>query len=119
MEAIREGMKARGITGVRADHKHYHDDLFYNVLTYMHGCGIGMAVYDRIEAETYNPNVALEVGYLFAMRKPVCLLKDRTLTKLQADLVGRLYHEFDPQDPGATIPPMVHKWLSDKGLPKS
>jgi hypothetical protein len=63
MEAIREGMKARGITGVRADHKHYHDDLFYNVLTYMHGCGIGMAVYDRIEAETYNPNVALEVGY--------------------------------------------------------
>ncbi|HEX2109785.1 MAG TPA: hypothetical protein VHF70_10995, partial [Rubrobacteraceae bacterium] len=115
-EAVRSGLDEAGIEGVRADDKRYHDHLFYNVLTYLHGCGLGMAIYERIEAETYNPNVALEVGYLFAMRKPVCLLKDQTLTTLPADLVGRLYDPFDPQDPAGTIPPLVSKWLSDKGL---
>jgi hypothetical protein len=53
---------------------------------------------------------------LFAMRKPVCLLKDRTLETLQADLMGRLYDEFEPQDAAGTIPPVVQKWLVDKGL---
>jgi nucleoside 2-deoxyribosyltransferase len=115
-EAVRTGLEAHGIKGIRADDKRYHDNLFYNVLTYMHGCGLGMAIYERIETQTPNPNVALEVGYLFAMRKPVCLLKDQTLTTLPADLVGQLYDPFDIQDPGRTIPPLVSRWLSDKGL---
>lgn len=85
-EAVRYGLAAHGIEGVRADGKRYHDFLFLNVLTYMHGCGLGMAIYERIETQTYNPNVALEVGYLFAMRKPVCLLKDRTLDTLPQTL---------------------------------
>ena len=116
--AIRAGLAGHGITGVRADDREYHDDLFPNVLTYMHGCGLGIAVFERIEAERFNPNVALEVGYMFAMRKPVCLLKDRTLDTLHADLVGKLFRQFDTQNPGETIPPVVSKWLSDKGLPR-
>jgi hypothetical protein len=115
-EAVRSGLAACGIEGVRADGKRYHDNLFYNVLTYMHGCGLGMAIYERIETQAPNPNVALEVGYLFAMRKPVCLLKDQTLDTLHADLVGQLYDPFDPQDPARTIPPLVSKWLADKSL---
>ena len=91
-EAVKEGLREEAIKGVRADDKRYHDDLFYNILTYMHGCGLGMAIYDRIDAETYNPNVALEVGYMFALRKPVCLLKDQTLATLPADLVTHLTH---------------------------
>ena len=117
--AIKEALAARGIEGVRADDKRYNDDLLPNILTYMHGCGLGVAVFERLEADETNPNVALEVGYLFAMRKPVCLLKDRTLRTLQADLVGRLYDLFDPQNPAETIPPAVKKWLSDKDLPSS
>ncbi len=116
-EAVRHGLKSRGIEGVRADDKRYHDDVFYNVLTYMHGCGMGMAVFERIKANAPNPNVALEVGYLFALRKPVCLLKDETLDALQADLVGKLYDDFDPQDPAGTIPTVVQTWLADKDLP--
>jgi hypothetical protein len=114
--AIKVALAEHSITGVRADDKRYHDDLFYNVLTYMHGCGFGIAVFERIEEDRFNPNVSLEVGYLFAMRKPVCLLKDQTLETLHADLVGRLYDPFDPQDPARTIPPKVSKWLLDKGL---
>jgi hypothetical protein len=118
VDAIKEGLAAHGITGVRADDREYHEDLFSNVLTYMHGCGLGKAVFERIEAERFNPNVALEVGYMYAMRKPVCLLKDQTLSALHADLVGKLFRQFDPQDPGGTIPIVLSKWLSDKELPK-
>lgn len=118
-QAVRTGLENRGMQGVRADDKEYHEDLFYNILTYIHGCGLGVAVFERLEMETSNPNVALEVGYLFAMRKPVCLLKDRTIQVLQADLVGKLYRNFEPQEPQDTIPPLVEKWLSDKDLPSS
>jgi hypothetical protein len=115
-EAIKKALKARGVTGVRADDKCYHDHLYFNVLTYMHGCSMGVAVHDRIKAEAQNPNVALEVAYLFALCKPVCLLKDKTLAALPADLVGWMYEPFDTLNPFETIPPPVSKWLSDKGL---
>jgi len=37
-----------------------------------------------------------------AMNKPVLLLKDKTVTTLQADLAGKLYRPFDPHDPEDT-----------------
>jgi hypothetical protein len=118
-KAVKDGLAAHGIIGVRADDKEYHADLFPNVQTYMHGCGLGVAVFERIEAERFNPNVALEVGYMLAMDKPVCLLKDETLTTLPADLVGKLYREFDPQEPTDTIPKNLSRWLTDRGLSQS
>jgi hypothetical protein len=39
---------------VRADGKEYNPDLFWNVLTYVYGCGFGIAVFERIEAEKFN-----------------------------------------------------------------
>lgn len=115
-EAIKSALKPHGIAGLRADDKQYHDDLFPNVMTYIYGCGFGIAVFERLEAEEFNPNVALEVGYMFGLRKPVCLLKDRTLKTLHADLVGKLYKVFDPQNPTGTIPKVVSEWLYDKEL---
>jgi hypothetical protein len=115
-EAVRDCLADYGIVGVRADGKRYHDNLFYNVLTYLHGCGMGIAIYEGIDTQANNPNVALEVGYLFAMRKPVCHLKDQTLSTLPSDLVGQLYDPFDTYDPAKTIPPVLSRWISDKGL---
>lgn len=53
---------------------------------------------------------------MLGLKKPVLLLKDKTLHALQTDLVGRLYRPFDPQNPGATIPKQVEAWLEDKNL---
>lgn len=116
VDAVKKALNENEIVGVRADDKRYHDDLYYNVVTYLHGCGLALAVFERLEANVTNPNIALEVGYLLAMGKPVCLLKDQTLETLQSDLVGKLYDPFDPQDPDQTIPPLVSRWLRDKGL---
>lgn len=116
---IKKALDPLGIAVVRADDKQYHDDLFPNVLTYVYGTGFGIAVFERIETEEFNPNVALEVGYMFALKKHLCLLKDKTLKTLHADLVGKLYRVFDPLDPVETIPKELSQWLKDKGLDKT
>lgn len=116
VQGIQDALAPHGIKAVRADDKDWHTDLFYNVLTCIYGCTFGIAIFERIESEDFNPNVALEVGYIMALKKQVCLLKDRTLKSLHTDLVGKLYKTFDPQDPIASIPPELTKWMQDKKL---
>lgn len=115
-EAIAKCLEGNGIRALRADIKHYHDELYYNILTYMHGCGFGVAVFERIEEELFNPNISLEVGYLLAMQKPICILKDRTLKTLHTDLMGKLYKVFDPLNASASLDAALTEWLRDKAL---
>jgi hypothetical protein len=114
-EAIRATLQDHGIVGLRADDRQFHDDLLYNILTYVFGCTFSIAVFERIETDEFNPNVSFEVGYAMAIRKPVCLLKDRTLTTLQTDLIGKLYRAFDPHDARTTIAEQLGKWIGEKG----
>jgi hypothetical protein len=115
LKAIKEALKLEGMVARRADDREYNSDLFFNVLTYIYGCAFGVAILEGIEGQTFNPNVALEIGYMFALRKDVCLLKDKALKTLHADLVGKLYRPFDPQDPMGTIPVGIRKWFAEKG----
>ena len=116
VQGIRDSLDAYGIKALRADDKDYHDDLFWNILTYIYGCDFGVAVFERIEQEDFNPNVSLEVGYMMALRKPVLLLKDRTLKNLNTDLIGKLYKVFDPQDISTSMAPQVGRWLKDRNI---
>lgn len=104
------------MTGVRADGKEYHPNLFENIQTYLHGSRFGIAIVERLTGDEFNPNVSLEIGYLLALRKPVCLLKDRTLRALSTDLTGKLYRSFDPQSPETSIPAELEKWMRDRHL---
>ena len=116
IETIKQTGERHGVKIVRADETEFHADLWGNVRTYLHGCGFGIAIYERIGTDEPNANVGLGVGYLMAMNKPVLLLKDKTLETLQADLAGKLYKKFDPHDPGSTIPDQLTKWLADNGI---
>jgi hypothetical protein len=116
VQGIKDALAPYGINAVRADDKDWHSDLYYNVLTCLYGCGFGVAVFERIENDDFNSNVALEVGYIMALGKSVCLLKDQTLTSLHTDLVGKLYKTFDPQDPISSIPSQLTKWMQDKKI---
>jgi nucleoside 2-deoxyribosyltransferase len=84
----------------------------WNVRTYMHGCDFGVAVFERIEHENGTPNVAFEVGYLGALIKPVCILKDRTLQTLPTDLLGSLYYEFDVENLKKSIKTALRQWVA-------
>jgi len=114
--AIRKAFAIHGITVLRADDREFHHDLFLNIQTLMHGCGMGVAVFERIQDEEFNPNASLEVGYMMALGKPLCLLKDQNLKTLPTDLIGRLYKPFDVQNPEETIPSHIDRWICDKGL---
>ena len=110
---VKDALQPHGILGLRADDRQYHTDVFFNILTYMHGCSFGIAVFEQLETLEFNPNVSLEVGYMYGLGKQVCLLKDRALKVVQADLMGKLYIDFESSDPGATIPPGLTRWLRD------
>jgi len=114
LKTIKNILQENDYFGVRADDKLFHNDVLYNILTYLHGCDFGIAIFDKSEVTTFNPNVSLEVGFLLALNKPVFLLKDKNLTMLQSDLAGKLYFEFDPQNIEQAISPMLKKWLLDK-----
>jgi nucleoside 2-deoxyribosyltransferase len=117
IECIKNTCAQHGIAVLRADDdKRYADELLPNVRTYMHGCGFVIALFERIKENDLNPNVSFEVGYMLAMGKPVCLLKDSTLPSLQTDLLGSLYDPFDTQNPETDIPPVLTKWLREKSL---
>ncbi len=115
-KCIRDVCSSVGLEALRADDSRYSDDLLPNIRTYMHGCDFGVAVFERLTSDLFNPNVSLEVGYMLALGKPVCLLKDRTLQALQSDLVGRLYDSFDVQQVEETLPPVLVRWLREKRL---
>ena len=114
-ECIKSTLLQYKIRSFRADDKDYMDDLLANVRTYMHACDFGIAVFDRIQEENFNPNVSFEVGYMMALSKKVLLLKDQTLKNLQSDLAGKLYKPFDIINANDTIPEQIQKWLSDQG----
>lgn len=114
--AIRVVLMRNDICWLRADMNSYHEDLYYNILTYLHGCDFGVAVFEVIEAREYNPNVAFEVGYLKALGKSVCLLKEKALEKMPTDLIGKNYNEFDINNCESTIEIELNNWLFSNGF---
>lgn len=116
LNCLKNTLRNHNITGLRADDKEYMDDLFLNIKTYMHACDFGIAVFERITKEDFNPNISLELGYMLGLEKNVLLLKDQTLKSLPSDLVGKLYKPFDTSEVDNTLPDQLKKWLSDKGF---
>lgn len=77
-EEIKKTLEKHHITVVRADEKEFTDDLWGNVSTYLNCCHAAIAVFNKFddgEKDIYNPNVALETGYMMALGRKVCLLK--------------------------------------------
>ena len=113
---IRAALASHGMSAARADDRQYHDDKYWNIMTYIYGCGFGVAVFERLQADEFNPNVSFEYGYMRGIGKHVCLLKDQTLPRLHGDLDGKLYRPFDTQNARLTIPPQIATWLTDHSL---
>lgn len=111
---IRGTLQEYGLVGHRADDRCYPSDrnLWDNVCTYMLGCKYGIAVLEDILAEEFNPNVALEYGFMRALGKPTLLLKELRF-KPRADILGTLWHEFNILDIPQTVPNAIKKWLED------
>ncbi|MEI6335287.1 MAG: hypothetical protein WCS87_12055 [Methylococcaceae bacterium] len=111
--AIEKSCIDHGLNPVRADQKSYTDDIWDNVLTYMYGCNFAIAVFDQINYREFNPNVALEVGFMLSQTKRILLLKDQAIPALPTDIVGKIYRPFNAHEILKTIPPQLEKWFND------
>jgi hypothetical protein len=114
---LRSALEATGMTALRADDKDYTQELWTNLEVYMTGCEFGIAVFEQIDQRDFNPNVSLELGYMLATGRRCLLLKEQRLPTLPADVVHRLYKEFDAYHIEDTVGQQVRRWVSvDLGL---
>jgi len=102
-----------GLRSLRADQKTYHPELWGNVCTYMLGCSKAVIVFEDIEQREFNPNVALEFGFMIALNKPCLILKEKRLPKPPTDTIGHLWRDFDSFAMEDTIPDQISRWLVD------
>lgn len=113
-EVIRDTIKPFNIQALRADDFQFHDNLYDNIRTYMHGCDFGVSVIEAISNHSYNPNIVFETGYMKALGKPVCLLKDKSIKTLNTDLLGQLYRRLDTHDIQKSVREGLQKWIGDQ-----
>jgi predicted nucleotide-binding protein len=84
----------------------------------MLGCKYGVSVFEEIDERDLNPNVAIELGFMFGLGKRCLILKDQRMPKMPADIIGKLYKQFDTYDMEATIASAVVSWFNDLGFQK-
>lgn len=110
------GLKAR-----RADKKQYEPDLWNNLCVYMLSCEFGLAVLEDRGANELNPNIALEYGFMKAMNKEVCLLREQNFKHDRADLIGKLVRSFRIDDKYVldeqSLKTGIQNWMIDYGIP--
>jgi hypothetical protein len=112
---LRKVLRENGLNPLRADDKMYMRDrnLWNNVCVYMLSCKTGIAILEDRILDEFNPNVALEYGFMRALNKPVLLLADVGFRNLRADIIGTLREQFDITDIVGSIRPPVEKWLRE------
>lgn len=99
------------MNAVRASDRDYTTSLWTNVEVYLTGCKYGIAVFEDIDVRDFNPNVALELGYMMGRGKRTLLLKEQRLRTLPADVVDRLYKPFDSYHIPTTVAAEVERWI--------
>jgi len=117
-EALRSVLGSYDLDPVRADDKMYMRDrnLWNNVCVHMICCKYGIAILEDRVADEFNPNVALEYGFMRALNKPTLLLADVGFRNLRADIIGTLRERFNIMDIKGTIRKPIEKWLKELGI---
>ena len=57
-----------------------------------------------------------KTGYMMALGRKVCLLKDSCLKKLPTDIISKLYKTYDANDIERTVSQQIESWLKDNHL---
>jgi phosphoserine phosphatase len=124
IRAIKDSLAGLGLRGWLASELSLEQQLWDNVRVFMAGCKAGIAVFtsdqakdvDKSSTDVFNPNVSIEAGYMLSRKKPVLMLKDKSLNKLPTDMVGFLYRDFDLQDATLSVNNSIQQWVKTEGL---
>jgi hypothetical protein len=118
INTVKDAVKKEGYHPQLAADTKLHDNLWENVECQMLGCARGIAIVeDRFKPEL-NPNVAVEWGWMRAMKKPVLYLVEKAVptARTPADLMGLIKGRFDWDNPEADIPRLIAQDLPEIGI---
>ena len=76
----------------------------------------GVAVLEGQVRREFNPNVALEYGFMRALDKRVLLLTEKNFKEIRADIGGVVRESFDARQP-KSIAKAVGRWIRDLEKP--
>ena len=116
-DAIRRVFSEFGLTALFAKDRALVEDLWENIQLYMRFSRYGVAVFEEIDEREFNPNISLELGYMYAHNRRCLLLKDRRMPRMPTDICGRIYRDFDVFSLEKSISEQVTAWCErDLGL---
>jgi len=94
-DCIRESLSEYALVARLAKDRAIVDDLWENIVLYMKHSRFGIALFEDIDEREFNPNISLELGYMYALGKRCLLLKEKRMPRLPTDIYGRIYRDFD------------------------
>lgn len=115
-KVMKTSLEEFGLIGHLASDKALSDDVWDNICIYMLGCKYGIAVFEQINEREFNPNVSLELGFMYASGKRCLLLKDSRMPQLPTDVCGMIYNDFDSYKLSPSIQGCIREWVNDLGL---
>lgn len=116
---IKKTLKSYGLNAVLARDVAFDEELWSNVRFCMDHSRYAIVVFESLIKPDQNPNVTLELGYMLALRQPCLILKEKSLSTLNSDIIGRLYTPFDSHKAKKTVSYAIEKWLEKLGHTQS
>jgi hypothetical protein len=115
--SIRNTLSSYGLIARLAKDRALSDDLWENIRLYMSSARYGVAVFEEIDRRDFNPNISLELGYMYALGRRCLLLKDKRMPRLPTDTCGKIYRDFDTYSVAESVSSQVKAWCeTDLGL---
>jgi hypothetical protein len=109
---IVETLARHGFQGVRADRPEWNltNDV-YNPIAVLYCCKYGLALFDEPEAgQTFNPNVAYELGLMHQQRKNCLILKHTSLPQIPFDLIKDLHRPYRSR---SEVRGLIDRWIEE------
>lgn len=107
---LRSALLEYGLQARLARDAAFHDDVWANIVFYMESCKYGIAIFEEIDEREFNPNISMELGFMYARGRRCLLLKDQRMPRLPTDILGKIYRDFDSYHLEPTIGSQVTNW---------
>ena len=109
--AVCGAVRKAGFKPRLASDKWFDPMIWKNIEVYLLGCKYGIAIVEDRYRKELNPNVAMEWGWMRALKREVLYLVEKDFGEERADVLGFGKKTFDWAAPKDTIPPLVKAWL--------
>jgi hypothetical protein len=111
IQVVREACRQHGLVLHIASDRMIVDDLWANVSAHMWACRYGVAFIEDRLGEGINYNLTIEIGGMLIAGRRCALLKDKSVSALPTDLVGKIYKPVDLSK-APSVRKAVHGWIS-------